>query len=211
MKIIKDINYFNFKEHSEVNGPGCRAVLWVQGCHLHCPGCYNRSSWGFIKAELATTSQLIKKIFGISGIEGVTFSGGEPLLQAEGLAEIAEELQRHGLSVMLYTGYEMDEIKGLADASIQRLLRYTDILITGRFKREIPADRPWIGSGNQEIHLLSERYAPLEQERKAGEAGRSFEVEIGRDGNVTATGFFPEELFTPASRTPRMAEKRGRE
>lgn len=75
-------------ESSVANGPGQRAVIWVQGCTLGCPGCWNPLShrrstgteWGI--EELAGWLKSVRSRIEISG---VTISGGEPLEQAPGL------------------------------------------------------------------------------------------------------------------------------
>lgn len=86
-------------------------------------------------------------------LDGVTFSGGEPFLQAGVFAEFATECRRRGLSVMTYTGYHYEELVAQTDRpDRQELLRQTDILVDGPFLREqATPDLPFRGSANQRL------------------------------------------------------------
>lgn len=77
---------------SEVNGPGCRAVVWVQGCARECPGCFNPDSWPFEINQLIAVDTLAKNILSNPRNTGVTFSGGEPFWQAPALAALARQV-----------------------------------------------------------------------------------------------------------------------
>jgi len=117
-------------------------------------------------------------------IDGVTFTGGEPFAQAEVLAELAERLRTHDLSLMAFTGYELEE---LTDHHQQRLLGLLDIVVTGRFIREMKADGLlWRGSSNQKVHLLSDRHRGLDM--SAGDHPIA-EIVITDIGTSVVTGF----------------------
>ena len=79
-----------FLARSEVNGPGIRAVVWVQGCPFRCEGCFNERFLPFSPAQQVSVSELAGTILSLPGIDGVTFSGGEPFAQAGPLAELGE-------------------------------------------------------------------------------------------------------------------------
>ena len=70
---------------SIVNGPGLRAVLWTQGCRQHCPGCQNPETWDDSGAAgtLVKIEDVKKELASFKGQTGLTFCGGEPLLQAK--------------------------------------------------------------------------------------------------------------------------------
>lgn len=187
------VNYYRFCPVSTVNGPGKRAVLWVQGCAFKCPGCYNKESWPFVEKVVERPKELFSRIIDISGIEGVTLSGGEPLLQARPLARLAAHCQQEGLSVMCYTGFSWDELHVRLDDDISRLLEHTDILITGRFMKDLPPDKIWVGSSNQEVHFLSERYSYLADSLKTDK--KEFEILLGKNGDVMVTGFIEEKAI----------------
>ncbi|MCA9706513.1 MAG: radical SAM protein [Myxococcales bacterium] len=73
---------------SAANGPGERFVVWVQGCPLACPGCWNPDTWSFAPRRVVEVAAMAEEILAVSGIEGVTFTGGEPFMQAHALAAL---------------------------------------------------------------------------------------------------------------------------
>jgi anaerobic ribonucleoside-triphosphate reductase activating protein len=147
---------------TEAEGPGRRWALWVQGCPLRCPGCCNpemlpEQAPG--RDELVTVDALAREAVETRGIEGVSFLGGEPFAQAVPLAALAERVRGAGLSVMVFTGFTLAELEKREDAS--SLLAATDLLVDGRYDRTQPDTvRRWIGSQNQSLHFLSDRYRP---------------------------------------------------
>lgn len=167
---------------SSANGPGERFVVWVQGCPLACPGCWNPDTWSFAPRHLVDVADLAAEILEVRGIEGVTFTGGEPFVQAHALAELGRVVRAAGLSVLVYTGYELHELEGRAH---RELLRVTDVLVTGRYveAQEAPG-LPWRGSSNQRILFLTERYSEADIEGTA-----ELEVHLEADGRVVLTGF----------------------
>ena len=89
-------------------------------------------------------------------IEGITLLGGEPLAHAAGAAVLARAAHGLGLSVMVFTGYTLEEARRMPDAA--ELLAETDILVDGPYLRDRPETRRrWIGSANQRVHFLSDR------------------------------------------------------
>lgn len=94
-------------------------------------------------------------------MKGVTFIGGEPFLQAEGVAEIAEWCHNNVLSVICFTGFLYDELKSMGNSSIDRLLLNLDILVDGPFiQEEFDTERDWVGSKNQKVYFMSDFYKP---------------------------------------------------
>jgi anaerobic ribonucleoside-triphosphate reductase activating protein len=93
------------------------------------------------------------------GIEGITLLGGEPLVHAAGASLLAAKTRDLCLSVMVFSGYMLDQARRLADPAVARLLALTDILVDGPYDRTQPeARRRWIGSANQSVHFLTDRY-----------------------------------------------------
>src|SRR4051812_23018477 len=89
-----------------VLGPGNRAVIWVQGCPLACPGCIVPDSWYATGGETISVHALVNWITDQKDIEGITLSGGEPMAQAEPLSELIRNVQSQAdLGVVCYTGY----------------------------------------------------------------------------------------------------------
>lgn len=147
---------------TEAEGPGRRFAVWFQGCPLRCPGCCNPEMLPFEGGSAVALRDLVEQIEEASrqhGIEGITMLGGEPLAHAAGAAALAEAVRRRGLSVMIFSGYVLEQARLLPDPAVNELLALTDILVDGPYLREQPETRRrWIGSANQRIHFLSERY-----------------------------------------------------
>lgn len=183
----KRINLAGFVPRSYVNGPGARAVLWVQGCPIRCPGCFNPHTHSFEPRQWVTVEALAERILKLKGIEGVTYSGGEPFAQAEALAELSERLRERGLSILSYSGYPLEEIRQSGDPAKLKLLSLLDILIDGPFVLAKKKPLLWRGSANQRVHFLTERYRPWEPVIQ--EEAQRIEVSLSSDGRLTMTGF----------------------
>ena len=182
------INVACWLERSRVNGPGERFVLWLQGCPLRCPGCWNQEMWSFAPRTLLTVDELCEQIMDVRGIEGVTLTGGEPFAQAGPLAATAARVRAAGLSVMVFTGYELEE---LHDEAARALLSLTDIAVAGRFRtEERDLTLRWRGSRNQHAYFLSTRYS----ETLLSVEEAAIEFHWRADGSVALTGFPTDEL-----------------
>ena len=178
------LNIARTLHRSAANGPGERFVVWVQGCPLACPGCWNPDTWSFGRRVVRDVDELATEILSVEDIEGVTFTGGEPFAQARALAELARRVRHRGLSVFVFTGYDLAELT--SDAAKQ-LLAVTDVLVAGRYARDQRTiASPWLGSANQRIHFLSDHYRPTDMTA-------AVEVRIDRDGALTLTGFPDDE------------------
>lgn len=177
---------------SEVNGPGKRFVLWVQGCTLKCVGCVNQHFWSKGGGQPLSIDVLYDRIMRTQGIEGVTFSGGEPFHQSRALSKLAQRLKDHGISVMSYSGYTISEIMKSRDSNRKKLLSSLDILIDGRFERQQAAPLLWRGSSNQKVHFLSDRYKKLET--LVDNTRLQVEISLNEDELSFAGNFSPELL-----------------
>jgi anaerobic ribonucleoside-triphosphate reductase activating protein len=146
---------------TEAEGPGKRFAIWFQGCPLRCPGCCNPE---FLPFEGGDSFSIDDVVFRISnalplGIEGITLLGGEPFAHSAGASILARRVRASGLSVMIFSGFTIEQIGQLPDPSALQLLRETDLLVDGPYLREQPdTQRRWIGSRNQRIHFLTDRY-----------------------------------------------------
>jgi anaerobic ribonucleoside-triphosphate reductase activating protein len=152
-------------EDTCAEGPGRRWALWVQGCSLRCAGCCNPEMFDERRGEVTAIDALAARIneAHAHGVEGVTFLGGEPFEQPVGLAALARHARGLGLTVMVFSGYTLDELRARTGAA--ELLALTDLLVDGRFDRTQPEPRPpvgrrWIGSANQVMHFLTAAYSP---------------------------------------------------
>lgn len=176
-----------------VNGPGRRFVVWVQGCHLGCPGCFNPELWKETKGAEIAVEELAAQIESTLGIEGVTFSGGEPLQQAAGLLALVEILRPLGLGFLCYTGHVYEQILQDKAPDILALLERLDILVDGPFEQDQKASLMWRGSRNQRVIFLTERYAALAP-LVTREGQQEVELTVGADG-VNITGIFDMALW----------------
>ena len=111
-----------------VDGPGIRFVVFLQGCPLRCQFCHNPDTWDVTKGKEYTVNQLMSEIIkyksymNFSG-GGVTFTGGEPLLQAEYLLEVNKKCKELGISTALDTsGFIWND-------AVKELLEYTDLVL----------------------------------------------------------------------------------
>lgn len=120
-------------KESVVDGPGIRYVIFTQGCPHNCPGCHNPETHDTHGGYEMDTKDIICDIKSSIFLNGITFSGGEPFLQAERLSIIAESIKSLGLSIVTYTGYTFEELLKDSDYHINKLLNLTDILVDGKF------------------------------------------------------------------------------
>lgn len=156
------LNLAAFEPRSVVDGPGIRATIWVQGCSIKCPGCINADFLPDRSNRRVPVKNLAQHLVADRGIEGISFSGGEPFEQANGLAALCDLVrqQRPELTFFSYSGYELSELQQMPDPAIARLLAHLDILVAGPFILAQRGDYRWRGSGNKKIHFLSNRYSP---------------------------------------------------
>lgn len=176
------LNLARTMPRSAANGPGDRFVVWVQGCPFRCPGCWNPDTWDFGRRDLQAVEDLVERILATRGIEGVTFTGGEPFGQARALAVVARRVREAGLSVFVFTGYDLEALTRPDHLS---LLLAADVLVAGRYvDRQRAVRLPWRGSANQRVHFLTDRYGPGDME-----GSPEVEFHIGPDGGLTVTGF----------------------
>jgi len=186
------LNVAAWQARSVVNGPGERFVLWLQGCPRRCPECINPEFLPITPRNLIAVEQMAARILAVTGIEGVTYSGGEPFLQAAPLAVLSAHLQAQGLGIVCYSGYTLQELQNHPDPGVQALLARLDLLIDGPYIQAQTAPLRWRGSANQQLHYLSPRYAAYANSQPAPAA----EIELSLDAKgLAVTGFWPEELL----------------
>ncbi|WP_347977501.1 4Fe-4S single cluster domain-containing protein [Microbacterium sp. ProA8] len=190
------LRWSRFLAATEAEGPGVRAAVWLQGCAVHCPECFNPQLWadrgGLVGAADVLAAEWVESATA-AGAEGVTLLGGEPFDQAAAAASVARAFRAAGLGVMTFTGYPLDRLAAWAAGGrddIAALLDATDLLCDGPYLRGLPdVGRPWVGSRNQGIRALTDRYADdVRRIATAGGADR-IEVRIARDGTVAVNGW----------------------
>lgn len=146
---------------TEAEGPGRRYAVWVQGCPLRCVGCCNPEMLEFDgPADLREPTDLVEEAC-TANVEGISLLGGEPFAHAHDLAPFAEAARARGLSVMIFSGYTLAELRAAPDPAAARLLAAADLLVDGRFDASRrTTTRRFIGSANQTLHFLTPRYHP---------------------------------------------------
>lgn len=156
------LNVAKIIDVTQAEGPGLRTAIWVQGCLKRCVGCCNGQFLKIQPADVCDSQMIIEQIAHNQqqyGIEGVTLLGGEPFLQAEGLADIAQTCRKMGLSVMVFTGYQLEELDDFRFKGASQLLEATDILVDGEYQQALTENvRNWVGSTNQRFHYFTDFY-----------------------------------------------------
>jgi anaerobic ribonucleoside-triphosphate reductase activating protein len=185
---------------SRANGPGRRAVLWFQGCNLNCPGCFNQPSHPFEGVPIDDGSDIIQRVLALhhaGAIEGLTFSGGEPMQQVSSVLELIERLRdadaTPSLTFGMFTGYTVGELDQGRYFTFnecpektkvwQQIRDRLDFAVMGRYNRLAPGTQPLRSSRNQRLHLFTARY----EESDFGE--QIVEVSIEENGAAIITGF----------------------
>ena len=146
------MRYHNITKDDMLNGDGLRVVLWVAGCSHHCKGCQNPITWdpdGGIPFEKKDKEEIFEQL-DQSYIEGITFSGGDPLHEKNirEVTDLAKEIKKKypDKTIWLYTGYRWEEVKNL------EIIKYLDVMVDGRFdlaSRDVTLQ--WKGSPNQRV------------------------------------------------------------
>ena len=185
-----------FLATTRAEGPGVRTAVWVQGCSIRCPGCFNPHMWSFRGGERVAPEELTARILD-AGTEGLTLLGGEPFDQAGALAEVARGVRRAGRSVMTFTGYTYEELLRAVEAGredVAALLDETDLLVAGPFLQDrIDLSRPWVGSTNQEFILLSDRFPHLLDD--VARTPDRLEVTVDVSGRVAVNGWADPDVL----------------
>ena len=148
---------------TEAEGPGKRMAVWVQGCPLRCRGCCNPEFLADVPRQKRRVDDVISDLVRARnerGIEGLSLLGGEPTRQAAALAVVAEAAQAAGLSVMVFSGFTLAALRAENAPGVQRLLAATDLLVDGAYDQtQRTTKRRFIGSDNQVLHFLTDRYS----------------------------------------------------
>lgn len=139
---------------SIVDGEGLRSVIWFQGCSHNCPGCHNPETHDFNAGVEKSIEELKEEIRNLEFQKGVTFSGGDPMMQIEALEELTKCVQECGMNVWCYTGFTFEEILEMSKENehYTRALENIDVLVDGKFMLKLKSfDVEFRGSSNQRI------------------------------------------------------------
>lgn len=146
------MNYHKIETDSMLNGDGLRVVLWVAGCTHNCPECHNPQTHDPMSGYELTEDSLnvLYDYLAQPHIEGITFSGGDPLCECnrDAITVIAEDIKKHypDKTIWCYTGFTYEAVRGLD------IMQYIDVLCDGPFiKAKKDEKLHWVGSSNQRV------------------------------------------------------------
>lgn len=162
----KTIRIAGVYRESIVDGPGIRFSIFSQGCRHNCEGCHNPETHDFKGGYDCDIDKIVEEILKNPLLDGVTFTGGDPMFQTEGFYLLAKKIKekRNDLNILIYTGYTYEELLEISkeDEYAEKLLELTDYIIDGRF---VLAERDlsllFRGSSNQ-------RFIDMNKTRKRG-------------------------------------------
>ena len=141
------INNLDFRG-STCDGPGMRNVVFFQGCDRHCPGCHNAGTWDLNSGHLMSVDDLVETIDKNTPLRKITISGGEPLLQFDGLMALVHSLRDRDYDIAVYTGNRIEDVS-------PALLDCIDYIKVGDFQMDKrTTTKPYVGSTNQDFIKL---------------------------------------------------------
>ena len=145
------ISVLSIIEDTMVDGPGFRTSIYCAGCRHQCPGCHNPQSWDVKGGQAMTTDDIMRIIEADPYAQGVTFSGGDPMYQPEGFADLARAIRkRTEKTIWCYTGFTFEVL--INNPRQRALLELIDVLVDGPFiKAERDETLCFRGSRNQRL------------------------------------------------------------
>ena len=139
-------------KESIVDGKGLRLVVFTQGCPHNCKGCHNPETHETGGGYSCSAQTIVEEFLKNPLLAGITFSGGEPILQAKELLPVAQAVVQAGKDCVLYSGYTFEELTAMQNQDVTQLLSLCSWLIDGRFIAEQrDLSLPFRGSRNQRI------------------------------------------------------------
>jgi anaerobic ribonucleoside-triphosphate reductase activating protein len=155
---MRTLKYSAMVENCTILGPGNRAVLWVHGCPFNCPECIGDNFKTGKGRQIATRE--IANWYLSTEAEGLTISGGEPMMQAAALAEMMDMIRaERDCGLIVYTGFVYEDLVAKNNPDITNFLAKIDLLVDGPYIQEKDIDQPYRGSSDQRLLTLTDRYA----------------------------------------------------
>ena len=144
------LSILDILEDTTVDGPGFRTAIYTAGCPNGCPGCHNPESWDINRGHWMSTEEILEKVLA-DNFADVTFSGGDPMFQPEGFTQLAHAIKEWSRkNIWCYTGYTFEKL--LRNPRQAQLLKYIDVLVDGKFKKELRDEELYFrGSRNQRL------------------------------------------------------------
>lgn len=149
------LSILKIAEDTVVDGPGFRTAIYAAGCENACPGCHNPGSWDIQNGTRMSLNDILA-VIKTNDMENVTFTGGDPMLQAHSFTALAKRIkQETGKDIWCYTGYTYEFIARTPRMS--QLLPYIDVLVDGRFIESLKDENLLFrGSSNQRLIDIKE-------------------------------------------------------
>ena len=137
------LSILDILEDTTVDGPGFRTAIYAAGCH-------NPESWDINRGHWMSTEEILEKVLA-DNFADVTFSGGDPMFQPEGFTQLAHAIKEWSRkNIWCYTGYTFEKL--LRNPRQAQLLKYIDVLVDGKFKKELRDEELYFrGSRNQRL------------------------------------------------------------
>ena len=137
-------------EDTTVDGPGFRTAIYCSGCYHKCAGCHNPQSWDIDAGREMSIAEIMEKIKA-DPFANVTFTGGDPIYQAEGFALLAETIKKEtAKDIWCYTGFLYEQL--LNGKYTEKLLQNIDVLVDGPYiEEQKDPDLLFRGSANQRL------------------------------------------------------------
>lgn len=156
----------SIESFSKVDGPGIRYVVFMQGCNLRCKFCHNPDTWDVSGGHEISEEELVKRILNAknylkNGRGGVTFTGGEPLLQAEFLINVCKKLKENDIHITVDTAGNFDD----NNENINKLIEYVDLFLFDIKHIKDDVHKELIGVSNKKI-LEMATYIANEKNKK---------------------------------------------
>lgn len=147
--------------------------------------------WSFSPRDVIHRQTLLEMILSEHLLHGVSFLGGEPLHQVKNLIWLIRQIRSQSkLTVFLYTGYEIEELRDME--LWDELNELCDMVAVGRYQAELRnTTRQWLGSDNQQII-----YPASTRESQRAQLKNETEIIITKNGSVRILGYPDEDLLS---------------
>ena len=146
------MQYAQINTYDIANGPGLRTSLFVQGCPIHCKGCFNQETWDFNGGKYFSgriMQQLLSSMD--EHTSGLSILGGEPLalqnsMYVRYICLTMRQTFGSNKTIWLWTGYPWESIKWM------EIMKYLDVVVAGPFiEEQKDYSLPYCGSRNQQV------------------------------------------------------------
>ena len=193
---VDEIKISHLVKTTTVLGPGNRFVLWVQGCKKRCKNCINPAGQTLEGSQLISVEKIFHMICEQKGLQGVTISGGEPLLQFPAIFKLVMLIKEYtNLDIMLFSGYTYEEIKCQYPTEIIDLFfSKIDIFVDGEYIDELNDNQMYRGSSNQNILFFTDKYREFENQI-IHSYNRNIEFEVENNTDVFLVGIPPKNFY----------------